>query len=92
MRSLIFKILAMLILPTATTSSFAQNSSSVYTCEAFARMSGASLPRTMPCKDGNMLYKSFNLYCEAKTFQDDIRRLGGCNKKYFDKQRSIYGQ
>ena len=96
MHSWIAKILtAALLLPASTTPSIAQNRSNVYSCEAFARMSGASLPRSLPCEDSydnNNYYKSFNLYCEAKSLQDDILALQGCSEKYFKKQKALYGR
>ena len=88
-----------LILPllaaSATSPSIAQNRNNVYSCEAFARMSGASLSRNLPCTDSfdnNRYYKSFNLYCEARSVQDDIRMLQGCSEKYFKKQEQLYGR
>ena len=74
---------------------FAQDKSNTYSCEAFARMSGSSLPRTLPCidfLDGERFYKSFNLYCEARSLQDDILSLQGCSEKYFKKQDELYGR
>ena len=87
-------LFAPLLMTAGATPSLAQNRSNVYSCEAFARMSGASLPTNLPCTDGydnNHYYKSFNLYCEAKSLQDDIRALSGCDEKYFKKQRSSMG-
>ena len=81
------------IMLASITPSFAQNRSNVYTCEAFARMSGSSLPRSLPCIDkiaNNQYYKSFNLYCEAQSLQDDIRGLSGCSKEYFKKHKARY--
>jgi hypothetical protein len=71
----------------------AKASDATYSCEAFARPSGKSLPRSLPCTDkidGSKYYKSFNLYCEAKALQSDTRALGGCDKRFFNKQKSIY--
>ena len=79
----------------AASPSISQNRSNIYSCSAFARMSGASLPRNLPCEDGfdnNRYYKSFDLYCEARSLQPDILLLQGCNEKYFDRQRKIYGR
>jgi hypothetical protein len=74
--------------------SLAQNRSSTYTCEAFGRMSGLSLPRSLPCEDTyhNQYYKSYDLYCQAKAIQSDIRQLQGCDEKYFERQKALYGQ
>ena len=79
----------------ATTTAVAQNRTNTYSCEAFARMSGASLPRTLPCIDffdSERYYKSFNLYCEARSLQDNILSLQGCSEKYFKKQAELYGR
>lgn len=86
---------AALLLPASITPSIAQSRGNVYSCEAFARMSGASLPHSLPCKDSydnNYYYKSFNLYCEAKSLQENILALQGCSDKYFKRQESLYGQ
>ena len=75
--------------------SIAQNRNNVYSCEAFARMSGASLSRDLPCTDSfdnNRYYKSFNLYCEARSLQDNVLALQGCSEKYFKKQSELYGR
>ena len=88
--ALIIPLLAVAV----TAPGVAQDKSNTYSCEAFARMSGASLPRTLPCidfLDSERYYKSFNLYCEARSLQDDIRRLQGCSEKYFKKQAELYG-
>jgi len=72
----------------------AQANPNAYSCEAFGRMSGASLPRNLPCVDmwDDKYYKSFNLFCEAKSLQSDIRMLQGCDRKYFLKQEALYGR
>ena len=75
--------------------SISQNRSHIYSCSAFARMSGASLSRNLPCEDGfdnNRYYKSFDLYCEARSLQPEILLLQGCDEKHFDRQRKIYGR
>jgi len=84
---------AVFLLPASTTPSIAQNLSDVYDCEAFGRMSGASLPTSLPCKDfydNKKYYKSFELYCEVKSLQDNILALQGCSEKYIKKQKSLY--
>lgn len=66
---------------------------STYSCDVFARMTGIHLPRSLPCidPDDQLYYKSFSLYCEAKSLQSDIKQLMGCEEKYFERRRSIYG-
>tara|TARA_B100000073_G_scaffold320048_1_gene299434 strand:+ start:287 stop:514 length:228 start_codon:yes stop_codon:yes gene_type:complete len=72
----------------------ADRRSSVYSCAAFARMSGRNLSRELPCIDylrGETYYKQHKLYCAAQALQEDILRLQGCGKKYFDLHKQIYG-
>lgn len=96
MPSRISKALILPLLAASTTSpSIAQNRNNVYSCEAFARTSGASLSRNLPCTDSfdnNRYYKSFNLYCKARSLQDNILALQGCSEKYFKKQKQLYGR
>ena len=95
MPSRISKALILPLLAASTTSpSIAQNRNNVYSFEAFARTSGASLSRNLPCTDSfdnNRYYKSFNLYCKARSLQDNILALQGCSEKYVKKQKQLYG-
>ena len=63
----------------------------IYSCAAFARMSGVNLPDELPCVDydGNS-YKNHNFYCKAMTYQSRILNLSGCNQKYIDKWKSMH--
>ena len=90
------KALTILLLAiAAATPATAQDKTITHSCEAFARMSGRSLPRTLPCvdyTDNQKYYKSFTLYCEARSLQSNILALQGCSEKHFKKQREIYKQ
>ena len=86
---------ALLLLATTAAPSMADRRSSVYSCEAFARMSGRNLSRELPCIDylgGETYYKQHNLYCAAQALQEDILRLQGCSQETFDLHKKIYGK
>ena len=74
----------------------ADRGSSVYSCEAFARMSGMNLSRELPCIDyvggREINYKQHKLYCAAQALQEDILRLQGCSQENIDLHKRIYGK
>ena len=88
---------ALLLLATTAASSMADRRSSVYSCEAFARMSGMNLPRELPCIYGygaaeELYFKQHKLYCDAMALQENILNLQGCSQETFDLHKKIYGK
>ena len=87
-------ITAFLLLAIAYSPAKADKNSSIYSCEAFARMSGMNLSRELPCIDylnQETYYETHKLYCAAQLLQEDVLRLQGCSGKYFELHDHIYG-
>ena len=88
---------ALLLLTTTAAPSMAERRSPVYSCAAFARMSGMNLSRELPCiydmgGAGELYFKQHKLYCDAMALQENILKLQGCRPETIDLHKKIYGK